>query len=537
MAYPPVAPLTPPRLRVLAGYDASSSQEFWFDRPFVIGRTEGCELLISDHHVSRRHAQVTFESTARGMAWVVRDLQSANGILAKQERVAEAIIDGHLTIRLGVEGPFVRFEVQPVTALPQSPSSPVSYPPQAGVAAPTYASAPATTTVPNVPPSAPTPVAPPMGGSQTQVLKAYADRYLGKNVNDETIGDHTRMIRTVISRQQKKTRWRFAWVLGILVLALAGLGGFAYYQNQELSKRRQMAQDLFYAMKSLDVDIATTQKMLLDSESAAGRDQIRKFTQRREEMSRNYDRFLTSLKIYEGKLSEEDKLILRMARVFGECELDMPPEFASEVKKYIGYWKSTPRFRASVERARSNGYTPKIAEELLNAGLPPQFFYLAMQESGFDAFISGPMTYKGHAKGMWQFIPETGVKYGLKMGPLVDFPRPDPLDDRHNWQKATQAATRYLKDLYATDALASGLLVMASYNWGEHRVIKRIQSMPGNPKERNFWKLLTLYREDLPQETYDYVFYIFSAAVIGENPRLFGFDFDNPLATPNLADR
>jgi hypothetical protein len=34
----------------------------------------------------------------------------------------------------------------------------------------------------------------------------------------------------------------------------------------------------------------------------------------------------------------------------------------------------------------------------------------------------------------------------------------------------------------------------------------------------------------VPKETYNYVFYIFSAAVIGENPKLFGFDFDNPLA-------
>ncbi len=53
--------------------------------------------------------------------------------------------------------------------------------------------------------------------------------------------------------------------------------------------------------------------------------------------------------------------------------------------------------------------------------------------------------------------------------------------------------------------------------------------MPANPRERNFWKLLEKDREKIPKETYDYVFYIFSAAVIGENPKLFGFDFANPL--------
>ena len=54
--------------------------------------------------------------------------------------------------------------------------------------------------------------------------------------------------------------------------------------------------------------------------------------------------------------------------------------------------------------------------------------------------------------------------------------------------------------------------------------------MPADPRERNFWKLLERHRERMPLQTYDYVFYIVSAAVIGENPRLFGFPIDNPLA-------
>ena len=131
---------------------------------------------------------------------------------------------------------------------------------------------------------------------------------------------------------------------------------------------------------------------------------------------------------------------------------------------------------------------------------------------------------------MWQFIPETAVKYGLHLGPLVDLRRPDPGDDRHHYDKETKAAAAYLKDLFSTDAQASGLLVMACYNWGEDQVLPLVRSMPANPRERNFWQLLEKHREQVPQETYDYVFYIISAAVIGENPRLFGFDFDNPLA-------
>jgi hypothetical protein len=60
-------------------------------------------------------------------------------------------------------------------------------------------------------------------------------------------------------------------------------------------------------------------------------------------------------------------------------------------------------------------------------------------------------------------------------------------------------------------------------------VVDILRKMPQNPKDRNFWKLLAEHREQVPLQTYEYVFYIVAAAVIGEDPRLFGFPFDNPL--------
>ncbi len=141
--------------------------------------------------------------------------------------------------------------------------------------------------------------------------------------------------------------------------------------------------------------------------------------------------------------------------------------------------------------------------------------------------ICGPETYAGIAKGMWQFIPATAYQYQLKTGPLVDVRRYDKLDERHDFEKSTGRLRSYLRDIYSREAQASGLLVMACYNWKETRVRDMLNRMPENPRERNFWKLLN--RNLIPQETYDYVFYIIAAAVIGENPRLFGFDADNPL--------
>jgi len=103
------------------------------------------------------------------------------------------------------------------------------------------------------------------------------------------------------------------------------------------------------------------------------------------------------------------------------------------------------------------------------------------------------------------------------------------LDERHDPAKATAAAARYLEDIYSTDAQASGLLVLASYNMGETRVRALLRSLPESPAERNYWALLAKHRARVPAETQDYVLRIIAAAVIGENPGLFGFEVAAPL--------
>ncbi len=485
---------TPPNpvVRVRVGIADTAPRDYSFTQTFKIGRVAECELCIEDPHVSRQHATVAF---ANGQWWV-QDLNSANGIWVDGQRVQTVAIGQTISFRLGVQGPWVMMAVE--TPAPQ---------PQMQV------------------PAQPAPIT----GGETRMIASYTDKYLTGNT-DAPAGERTMMIRKAFTQVQKKQKRKYGWVVGGLVFLLLGVGGFAWYRDQQVRKQTAMAQELFYSMKSMDVDIANVERLVAETGGAQGAEQIRKFRERRTAMEGQYDKFLSGLKIYDQKLSEEDRLILRMARVFGECELAAPPEFITEVKSYIAKWQSSSRYKTAVDRAITNGYNVRIAKEFLDRGLPPQFFYLAMQESNFEPLISGPMTYMGHAKGMWQFIPETGQKYGLKTGPLFEFPRPDPGDDRHNWEKATVAASKYIKDIYSTDAQASGLLVMASYNWGEHRIIKLLQTMPANPKERNFWQVLAKYKDKWPQETYDYVYYIFSAAVIGENPRLFGFPFDNPLA-------
>src|SRR5271169_3906356 len=484
MAAPKTQTLSPPSLCVTVGATDEDRREFKFTKPFRVGRDADCEVCVPNEYVSRQHAEVSFDNGA----WWIADLNSSNGIFVGDQRFKRVSVVQEITIRLGIQGPQVTLEI--ATEKPKENRS---------------------------------------AGSETIVAR-YVDRYFGKSKDDEPVGEHTMFVRQAFARVQTRQKRKYGMIIVILIACILGAGTYAFYEHRELKRQRAMAEDIFYSMKSLDVDIANLERMIQDSNSQQGTDVLQKYENRRKQLRKNYDQFLATLHVYNPKMTEQQRLIMRVARILGECELDMPPDFMAEVSKYIGYWQSSDRFATSIQSAKDKGYVPTITKELLDQGLPPQFFYLALQESNFDPYISGPMTRKGIAKGMWQFIPETGAKYGLKIGPLVDLRRPDPGDDRHHYDKATKAAARYIKDLYSTDAQASGLLVMACYNWGEGQVLPLVQSMPANPKERNFWQLLAKHRDQIPKETYDYVFYIVSAAAIGENPRLFGFNLDNPLA-------
>jgi membrane-bound lytic murein transglycosylase D len=462
-------------------------EQFEFRESFIIGRVEECGVCIKNEYVSRNHAQVSFENGQ----WLVRDLNSSNGLFVDGQRVQSTAVNQATTFRLGVQGPTVSLAVEP----PPAP------------AVPDISAAP----------------------SDATMVARYVEHYFSNTSGDQPVGEHTMLVRQAFSRVQKKEKRKYGLIMAVLGLLVVSIGGYAIYLHQQAGKRKAIAESLFYSMKSLDLDIGNVEKLVLDSHSKQGMEEIQKYQNRRKEMEKNYDQFLKSMRVYDRKLTPQQRLVLRVSRIFGECELAMPPDFEAEVNNYIQKWKSSGRLARAIRVAKENNYIAGISKELLAQDLPAQFFYLALQESDFNAYNSGPMTRKGIAKGMWQFIPETAVKYGLKVGPLADLPRADPGDDRHHWDRETKAAARYMKDLYTTDAQASGLLVMACYNWGEDYVLPLVRKLPPNPRDRNFWRLLALYKDKIPPETYNYVFYIVSAAVIGEDPRLFGFDFDNPL--------
>jgi membrane-bound lytic murein transglycosylase D len=443
-----------------------------FTGEVTIGRDAACEICVSDEGVSRRHVRVYREAGQ----WYISDLNSGNGTLLDAVRIQKAILPAHSTLRLGRGGPKIWIEAS--------------------------------------------------GAPANASVDEFAEHYFG-DPSDHEAGHRTLMVRRAYRKLDNKKKRRYRGIIAGAASMLLLSAGIGINQFRMLQETRQLGVNIFYDMKTVQVQVAR----LEDAVRASGDPtRLAEFNVRREEMhamEAQYDQLLDELGLFGSRLSDEDRIILRVARMFGECELDIPDGFVREVKNYIQKWKTTGRLEQALARLRRNELAPVISAAMLENHLPPQFLYLALQESDFDSQAVGPETRFGIAKGIWQFMPATAWRYDLSTGPLVEVSQHDPLDERFDAELATYAAARYLRDIYNQDAQASGLLVIASYNWGPTNIRKRIREMPDNPRDRNFWQLLK--QHEIPQETRDYVFYIVSAIVIGEDPELFGFDFQNPL--------
>ena len=462
----------------------SERTDYCFTDSFTIGRGEEYDVPIMNKTVSRPHAKIVFEEDK----WWVYDLQSANGVFVDGEKVDQAPLANNSKIRLGQLGPELSVAVEKIIPKNEEHIDPVSD-------------------------------------------DKCADYYFG-DPDECHIGNRTMMIRHAFKNIQKKQKKKYTGIIAIFACLFLLTGIYAAYKHITLNKQKAIAEDIFYAMKKMELEFAGVLKDARFKEDTESRKLVQSYRTQRKDMEEKYEEFVNTLEIYGKGISEKERLIIRVARRFGECEINMPEGFIKKVKSYIKKWKTTSKLEEAINRAERKGYTKKIIKTMESFDLPPQFFYLALQESLFDNIKAvGPKTRFGIAKGIWQFIPATGERYGLQPGPLVEERKYDPQDERHHFDSSTTAAAKYIRDIFDTEAQASGLLVMASYNWGERRVIKLIRTMPKNPRERNFWRILENYREKIPKQTYDYVFYIVSAAVIGENPRLFGFDFDNPLTS------
>lgn len=179
--------------------------------------------------------------------------------------------------------------------------------------------------------------------------------------------------------------------------------------------------------------------------------------------------------------------------------MDMNRHIAKEIKLFTNGER-----RFFIESYRRSGlYRPAIVAALQEAGLPTELSWVPLIESGFKSHALS----KARALGLWQFIPSTGYKFGLKRTTYVD-ERLDPA-------KATRAAVAYLKELH--QIFGDWTTVLAAYNCGEGRVLRVIRSQNVNYLD-NFWDLYIR----LPLETARYVPRFLATLHILQDPEKYG---------------
>lgn len=167
----------------------------------------------------------------------------------------------------------------------------------------------------------------------------------------------------------------------------------------------------------------------------------------------------------------------RMATV-----MEMP--YNEIVRKFIDMYAGRLRNHVAFMLSACNFYMPIFEEALDTYGLPLELKYLPIIESA----LNPSAVSRAGASGLWQFMLNTGKIYGLESNSLVD-ERRDPI-------KATWAAARYLKDMYAI--YQDWNLVIAAYNCGPGTINKAIRRAGG---KTDYWEIYNY----LPKETRGYV--------------------------------
>jgi soluble lytic murein transglycosylase-like protein/LysM repeat protein len=175
----------------------------------------------------------------------------------------------------------------------------------------------------------------------------------------------------------------------------------------------------------------------------------------------------------------------------------------SRVRNFINQFSKSNKESFSMLLARSGRYMPMIAKVLREEGLPEEFAYLALIESGFSPHAASP----NGAVGLWQFVAGTARTYGLRIDSWVD-ERRDPL-------KSTRAAAAYLKDLH--EYFGKWYLATAAYNAGQGAIDKAVQA----PGAKNVWGVSE--KAKLREETRNFVPKFVAVSLIATNPGEYGF--------------
>jgi len=162
----------------------------------------------------------------------------------------------------------------------------------------------------------------------------------------------------------------------------------------------------------------------------------------------------------------------------------VPLPYNESVKKFINFYLNKRRGQVSIMMGLTSYYFPLFEEALAKYNLPAELKYLPIIESALNPRIVS----RAGASGLWQFMYGTAKMYGLEINSYID-ERNDPI-------KSTDAAARYLRDLYAI--YGDWHIVIAAYNCGPGNVNKAVRRSGG---KQGYWEIYS----KLPKETRGYI--------------------------------
>jgi LysM repeat protein len=177
------------------------------------------------------------------------------------------------------------------------------------------------------------------------------------------------------------------------------------------------------------------------------------------------------------------------------------------IQQFVNYYQGRGRATMETGLYRSGMFMRMARRIFREEGIPENVAWLGQVES---AWKPAALSWAS-ASGLWQFIPGTGARYGLR--------RTAQLDERNSFEKATHASAQYLRFL-ANRYGGNWELAMAAYNSGEGNVDRAIRRAGVS----NFWVAYPY----LPQETRNYVPNILATILIANNPNQYGFGHVRP---------
>ncbi|HEX2957166.1 MAG TPA: transglycosylase SLT domain-containing protein, partial [Chitinispirillaceae bacterium] len=340
------------------------------------------------------------------------------------------------------------------------------------------------------------------------------DTRMEKILNRGNLGaTQTNMLRTVHKAHKSMRRQWYYIVTGIVTVCLCVI---AYFGIRSLQYQRiiEKAKILKSDIDAYDQKIASAKNKPTNNKA-----ELEKLIKELDEKQKSLSSIKNQIdvsdfgKIYSDPLEQRiDEVLMR----FGETDYHIPKEMKERVQHHIDIYSKSMKGTIARYIKRKEKYFPYIQKVFKEKNIPADLAYVSMLESGFNPMA---LSHAG-ARGLWQFMPHTGRRFGLTVN--------DQADERTDPEKATVAAAQYFKELIGMFGGKSAvMLCMAAYNAGEGRVMGALRKIEDPMKNRDFWYI---YRMGyLAEETNEYIPRVISLIIISEYADEYGFG--NAVAT------